>query len=115
MVAIAVQQVVARAQELRADVFDDGVDLVVRVEREALQDGGAKGSARGLGARGRVVDSGEVAAGVAAVGVLAVADADAGVEEGGADCVEEGRQAAGLDGETVSVEDGRVRCRLAYR
>lgn len=43
-----------------------------------------------------MVHAREVPAIVPAVGVLAVADADAGVEEGGAEGVEEGGEAAGL-------------------
>lgn len=96
MIAIIAQQVIPGAEELCTDVLDDGVDLVVRVKGEALQDGGAEGAAGGLGAGRRVVDAGEVASGVAAVGIFAIADADAGVQEGGAEGVEDGGDAAGL-------------------
>ena len=44
----------------------------------------------------RVVDAGGVAAVVAAVGVFAAADHDAGVQEGAADGPEDGGEAAGL-------------------
>lgn len=98
VVAVAGEDVVDGAVEVERGAADDGVDLGLRREREALQDLGPEGPARRLGPRLRPVYARHAAPVVAPVGVLLPVDHYARMQEGGADCPEDGGETAGLVG-----------------
>lgn len=102
MVTVVGEEVIIYAEELLGDFADDQVDLLRRAQREALQDVAAPGAPRGFEVRACPVDAGYAALVVAAVGVFAAVDDDAGVEEGAADGPEEAGEPAGLLGWSVS-------------
>ena len=102
MVTVVGEEVIIPAQKLLGDFADDQVDLLRRAQREALQDVATPGAAGGFEVRACPVDAGYAALVVAAVGVLAAVDDDAGVEEGAADGPEEAGEPAGLLSWSVS-------------
>ncbi|KAI7498798.1 hypothetical protein KC357_g120 [Hortaea werneckii] len=112
VVAVVGQEVVVDAQELLGDFADNGVDFGRRAQREALQDGAAPGAAGGLEVRACPVDAGDAALVVAAVGVFAAVDHDAGVQEGTADGPEEAGEPAGLLSWSVSSAETWLRVPL---
>lgn len=85
MVAVLRKQVVGGSQKLFGHFADDGVDFGGCREREAVQQLAPEGATGRLGAGRRPVHARLAAVGVAAVGVFAAVDDDAGVEEGGSE------------------------------
>ena len=96
MVTIALQQIIVRPQKAIAHLTYDSVDFFFSSESEALQDRSSECAAGWFETGRGPVDAREVSAVVPAVGVFAVVDYDARVEEGGAEAPEEGGEAAGL-------------------
>lgn len=70
VVAVLGEQVVGGALELVGGVADDGVDLGLRREREAVEDLGPKSAARGFRLRPRPVHARDAALVVPAVGIF---------------------------------------------
>lgn len=89
MVAIAAQKVIPCPQVLTTDLLNNRINLSRRMEGKALQNTRSKRSTRRFRARRGVVHTSLIALIVAAVCVFVVSDDDAGMEEGGADGVEE--------------------------
>lgn len=109
VVTVVGEEVIVDAQELLGDFADDQVDFLRRAQREALQDVAAPGAAGGFEVRSCPVDAGYAALVVAAVGVFAAVDDDAGVQEGAADGPEEAGEPAGLLSWSVSSADMLMR------
>ena len=70
--------------------FDDGLDLGLGAECEAMQDGGAKGASRWFQMWLCPVDPGHAAFVVSAVGIFTIIDNDARMEEAAANRPEDG-------------------------
>lgn len=97
MVAVLRQQVVGGPEKLFGHFADDGVDLGRRGKREAVEKLASEGAAGRLGAGRRPVDARLASVCVAAVGVFAAVDDDAGVEKGCSEEPEGRGDAAGLE------------------
>ena len=111
MVAVLGQQVVGGPEELFGHFADDGVDLGRRRKREAVQQFASEGAAGRVGSGRRPVDARLASVCVAAVGVFAAVDDDAGVEERGSEEPEGRGDAAGLEDKRTLVSTGLKKSR----
>lgn len=90
MIAIVREQVIARAEKLLRDLFYNSLNLLLCSESESLQYCAPPCATRRLKVRFGPVDTCDASPIVATVGELSAIYYDAGVEEGAADCPEEG-------------------------
>lgn len=97
VVAVFCEEIVRGAEEVVRGIAERGVNFFLRGEGEAVEDLASKGAARGLCLGLCPVDTRHSAPVVAAVCVFATVDDDAGVEQRGPKCPQDGGYATGLD------------------